>query len=286
MNSFPNAPEAPVLKQRLQRCLRIILISGLTAWSATTVSAAEGAEAPLLVLGVGDAISIQVYDRPELTTKAYISDDGTVPVPLAGSVQVANHSPSAAAENIAAAFRQQELLVDPQVTVFLVESRSQQISILGAVAEPGRFTVLSNTTVLDALAQAGGITEDGGATVVVVRTDESGDRIRHTVNLEALNRASTDEPAFTLRGGDQVFVPNAERFSIYGEINQPSIYRLEPNMTVVEAITRGGGITPRGSRNRIEIRRANSDGTFTTLDGSLDDIVKPDDVIRIKGRIF
>lgn len=286
MNSFPDATQTPTLIRRMQICLRIFLISGLTALSATTVSAAEAPDAPLLILGVGDAITIQVYDRPELTTKAYISDDGSVPVPLAGNVQVAGQSPSEAAQNIAAAFRKQELLVNPQVTVFLAESRSQQISILGAVAEPGRYAVLSNTTVLDALAQAGGITEDGGATVVVMRTAKSGDRKRHTVDIQALSRTSTDDPAFTLRGGDQVFVPNAERFSIYGEINQPNIYRLEPNMTVVEAITRGGGITPRGSRNRIEIRRANSDGSFTTYDASLDDVVKPDDVIRIKGRIF
>lgn len=265
-------------------------ISAVAADPASQSAAAEAGEtsqrAPLLILGVGDAVSVQVYGRPELATTTYISDDGSIPVPLAGDVQVAGQSPSKAAQSIATAFRQRDLLVNPQVTLFLVESRSQQVSVLGAVAEPGRFVVVSNTTVLDVLAQAGGITEEGGGTVVVMRPDESGELTRHTVNLQGLGQQSQEGPPLTLRGGDSIFVPTAEQFSIYGEVNQPNIYRLEPGMTVVEAITRGGGVTPRGSRNRIEIRRANGNGTFTTRGASLDDAVKPDDVIRIKGRIF
>ena len=93
-------------------------------------------------------------------------------------------------------------------------------------------------------------------------------------------------PTLLLRGGDSVFVPEAERFSIYGEVNSPDSYPLEPGMTVVEAISRGGGITPRGSRNRIEIRRARGDGEYVTHSVSLEDEVKPDDVIRVKGRWF
>lgn len=245
-----------------------------------------GARAPLLKLGVGDAVSIQVYGRPELATTAYISDDGTVPVPLAGPVRVLGQSPSRAAKSIAAAFRNRDLLVDPQVTVFLVESRSQQVSVLGAVAEPGRYVVMSNTTVLDVMAQAGGITEDGGTVVVVMRRGNDGRIKRYSIDIQGLGKRNSSPSLFTLRGGDSVVVPRAERFSIYGEVNQPDIYRLEPGMTVVEAITRAGGITPRGSRNRIEIRRSNADGTFTTRGASLDDVVEPDDVIRIKGRIF
>lgn len=265
-------------------------IAPLAAPPPSQSAAAKSGEAsqptPLLILGVGDAVSVKVYGRPELATTTYVSDDGSIPVPLAGDVQIAGQSPSKAAQSIAAAFRQRDLLVNPQVTVFLVESRSQQVSVLGAVAEPGRFVVTSNTTVLDVLAQAGGITEDGGNTVVVMRPDESGQPTRHTVNLQGFGQQNQDTPALTLRGGDSIFVPPAERFSIYGEVNQPNIYRLKPGMTVVEAITRGGGVTPRGSRNRIEIRRANGNGTFTTRDASLNDVVKPDDVIRIKGRLF
>ena len=109
------------------------------------------------------ASSFEVYGKPELSTTVYVSDDGTIPVPLAGGVQVAGQSPARAAQSIATAFRKGGLLVDPQVTVFLVQSRSQQVSVLGAVRTPGRFAVESRTTVLDVLAQAGGATGRTGA---------------------------------------------------------------------------------------------------------------------------
>jgi polysaccharide biosynthesis/export protein len=178
------------------------------------------------------------------------------------------------------------LLVDPQVTVFLVESRSQQVSVLGAVRSPGRYGVESNSTVLDVLAQAGGIADHGGTTVVVMRPDSTGQLTRHVTDLQGLGDNERALPLLTLRGGDSVFVPAAEQFSIYGEVGAPNIYRLDPGMTVVEAITRGGGVTPRGSRSRVEIRRAKADGSFETRSAALDDRVEANDVIRVKERLF
>lgn len=241
---------------------------------------------PLLMLGAGDAVSLQVYGRPELAGTSYVADDGTLHVPLVGPVQVAGLSPAAGGQRIAAAFTKGQLLVDPQVTLFVVESRSQQVSVLGAVRAPGRYGVMSNSTVFDVLAQAGGIAEEGGAQVIVLRTSEDGKPQRYLIDLGGLDEEAATLPTLTLRGGDSVFVPLAAQFSIYGEVNTPNLYRLTPGMTVVEAISLSGGLTPRGSRNRIEIRRRLPDGRYRTAGASLEDRVKPDDVIRIKERLF
>lgn len=273
----------------------MILVMGLLSTSmswaadgapAASVVATEESGAPLLMLGVGDAISVEVYGNDKLSTTGYVSDDGSIRMPLAGSVAVAGLSPSQAASRIAAAFRDGELLVDPQITVFLVESRSQQVSVLGAVQSPGRFTIQSNSTVLDVLAQAGGVAEEGGHSVVVVRQKEGGGTSRHNIDLQGLGEEGRSLPTLLLRSGDSIFVPEAQRFSIYGEINSPDSYRFVPGMTVVEAISRGGGVTPRGSRNRIELRRTEGAGDFSTRSASLDDEVQAGDVIRIKGRWF
>ena len=157
---------------------------------------------------------------------------------------------------------------------------------IGAVRTPGRFVVDSRMTVLDVLAQAGGVAENGGSTVVVMRSDKAGQVTRHIVDLRGLDESERALPTLTVRGGDAIFVPAAEQFSIYGEVNAPNSYRLEPGMTVVEAISRSGGVTPRGSRNRIEIRRAQPSGGFVTRSGSLDDVIQPNDVIRVKERLF
>ncbi len=240
----------------------------------------------LLSLGIADAVTVQVYGRPELTTTTYVADDGTIPVPLAGNVQVVGLSPAKAGARVADALREGKFLRDPQVTIVLAQFRGQQVSVLGAVRTPGRFVVEARTTVLDVLAQAGGTSENGADVVVLLRQDKSGKVIRTPINLRGLNQAGTALPTLTVRGGDSVFVPVAEQFYINGEVHAPNAYRLDPGMTVLQAIARGGGITRSGSSNRIEIKRRTADGTYVTRDGSLSDAVQANDVIRVKESFF
>lgn len=260
---------------------------GGLAGLATSPSEAAGNGAPLTTLGAGDAVSVQVYGRPELATTTTVAEDGSLTVPLAGAVPVAGLTPAKAGLRIAGAYRQGRYLVNPQVTVsFTQQARGQQVSVLGAVRTPGRFTVESNTTVLDVLAQAGGITEDGAGVVVLMRPDRAGKVTRYAIDLGGLTQAGRPVPTLTLRGGDSLFVPPAEQFYIHGEVRAPNMYRLEPGMTVVQAISRGGGVTPRGSENRIEIKRRRPDGTYVTSSANLGDTLQADDVIRVKERIF
>lgn len=249
-------------------------------------SAAATAPEPRLALGIGDAVTLQVYGRPELSTTTYVSDDGTIPVPLAGRVAVARLSPASAGQRVAAAFREGRYLVDPQVTLLITQFRSQQVSVLGAVRTPGRFVVESTTTVMDVLALAGGITDNGGRIAYLLRTDDHGAIERSAIDLDGLNRASIPLPTLNLHGGDAIFVPPAEQFYVYGEVQAPNMYRLEAGMTVVQALSRSGGITPRGSSRRIEIRRHQPDGSYVLRAADLADVVHADDVIRVKERIF
>lgn len=259
---------------------------GLAGLATAPAADTGGNGAPLVTLGAGDAVNVQVYGRPELTTTTNVADDGSITVPLAGAVPVAGLSPAKAGQRIAAAFRQGRYLVDPQVTVSFTQARGQQVSVLGAVKSPGRFTVESRTSVLDVLAQAGGITENGASVVVLLRPDRAGKVTRYAIDLKGLSQAKTALPTLTLRGGDSLFVPPAEQFFIHGEVRAPNMYRLEPGMTVVQAISRGGGVTPRGSDSRIEIKRRRPDGSYVTSSADLGDTLQADDVVRIKERIF
>lgn len=241
---------------------------------------------PLLQLGPGDAVSIKVFGRPELDTTTYISDDGTAPVPLAGSVSIGGLSPAQASARVADALREGQFLIDPQVTIFLVQFRSQQVSVLGHVQSPGRFPIESRVSVFDLIAQAGGTTEDGADVIYLLRPDADGTVQRHTVDLRALTGGGAPQAAPAVQGGDSIFVPRAGQFYIHGEVQTPNMYRLEHGMTVMQALSRGGGVTQRGSSNRVEIRRRDADGAFVTLRPELTDLVQADDVILIKERIF
>ena len=240
---------------------------------------------PLFKLGPGDAVSVQVFGQPGMSTTTYVTDQGTIDIPLAGPVKVEGLSPSKAAQRVQFALRDGQFLNDPHVTITLSSFKSQQVSVLGEVHTPGRFPIESRTTPLDLLAQSGGPTENASDIVYVLRPDGKGNVARYVVDLNEL-RAGGTLPQLALRGGDSLYVPKADQFYIYGEVHTPNMYRLEPGMTVLQAIARGGGITPRGSPSRIEVSRHTEDGKLVTVSVKPTDPVQPNDVIRVKERIF
>lgn len=251
------------------------------------VHAQPGADTarPLMQIGPGDSITISVYDQPDMTATVYVSDDGTVPVALAGPVHVAGLSPAGAAQAIEKALKDGKFFNDPHVTISIAQVRSQRVSVLGEVATAGRYPIDSKTTVFDLLAQAGGVKDTAANTIYLLR-NENGNTTRHPIDLRNISENSTANSTLSLQAGDTVLVPKAEEFYIYGEVSAPAKYRLEPNMTLVQAIVRAGGVTIRGSRNRVEIKRKLPNGETVSIKGKLDELIQPDDVIRVKESIF
>ena len=225
-------------------------------------------------LGVGDAIRVIVHQQPDLTTEARVSERGTVAMPLIGELKLAGLSPVDAAGAIAASFKKGGFLKNPQVTVAITTMRSKQVSVLGAVTRPGRYPLDDTSAKLaDVIAAAGGITPTGADPVTVIR-----DGKEHKVPVLG--------KAFDLKGGETIHVERAPVFYIYGEVTRSGAYRVEPNMTVMQAIAAGGGITPRGSDRRLKLRRADANGKLAETDANLRDLVKPDDVIYVKEALF
>jgi polysaccharide export outer membrane protein len=272
----------------------VLLFSGALACAApaTTPTATPppvgGAEHPLLQLGPGDQVKMEVFGRPEMDTTTYIADDGTVRVPLAGPVNINGLSPGEAGQKVEAALKTGQFLVDPHVTFTVLLSRSQRVSVLGEVHAPGRYPIEANTTVLDLIAQAGGATDKGSDTIYVLRPDGTGALRRIPVSLKGALDAKDTTPAVlqTLQGGDSIFIPVAEQFYIAGEVRQPAMYRLESGMTLTQAIARAGGVTEKGSTSRVSIKRHAANGDFVVLSGKPNEKIQPDDVITVKERIF
>lgn len=275
-----------------RECLAILLAGCIAAcWLPALSRAQTGSEAsrelhPLLQIGPGDSLMISVYDQPDMTATVYVSDDGTVPVALAGSVHVAGLSPAGAAKAIEKALRDGKYFNDPHVTITIVQGRSQRVSVLGEVATPNRYSIDSNTTIFDLLAQAGGVKETASSIIYLLRTDKDGHTARYPIDLRIVGDNPASVAAQSLQGGDSLFVPKADEFYIFGEVAAPAKYRLEPNMTIVQAIVRAGGVTARGSRKRIEVKRKGANGEISVLKGNPDDLVQPGDVIRVKESIF
>jgi polysaccharide export outer membrane protein len=224
-------------------------------------------------LGVGDAVRITVHQQPDLTTEARISERGTIVMPLVGEVKLAGLSQADAARAVAEGFKKGEFLKNPQVTVAVTTVRSKQVSVLGAVARPGRYPLDDTSLNLaDVIAAAGGISTTGADTVTVLADGKE-------------QKVDLFKP-YKLKGGETIHVERAPVFYVYGEVTRAGAYRVEPGMTVMQAIAAGGGITPRGSDRRVKLRRADGGGKMVERDARLNDVVKADDVIYVRESLF
>ena len=225
-------------------------------------------------LGVGDTVHITVFQQPDLTTDARISEKGTIGLPLVGETKLAGLTPAEASSHIAGALKKGQYLKNPQVTVALTTVRSRQVSVLGLVARPGRYPLDDTSTrVTDVIAAAGGIAAGGSETVTVIRGGKP-----QKVDILA--------KGFDLQNGDTVMVERAPVFYVYGEVMRGGAYPVSQNLTVMQAISLGGGISPRGSDRRVKLRRAGTDGKVVETDAKLQDPVQPDDVIFVKESLF
>jgi polysaccharide export outer membrane protein len=122
--------------------------------------------------------------------------------------------------------------------------------------------------------------------VIVIRRDPVGNIERHTVSLRGLEDGRESLLLLAPRGGDTVFVPEADQFYIYGAVHAPNRYRLEPDMTVLQAIALSGGLTDLATKRRMEVKRQTADGETVTERIELTDRVRADDVIYVKERFF
>ena len=179
--------------------------------------------------------------------------------------------------NQVAAFQSGELSLDVPIesgdVIFV--GRAPQFYIHGEVQRPGSFRLESNMSVAQALAIGGGVTARGSEREIrLTRRDLSG------------KPATTSAKINDLVLPDDVLVVGSAQFYIYGEVQRPGTFRVEPNMTVMQALAMGGGVTPRGTDRGMKLVRRDKAGKLVYYDAVLEDFIQPDDVIYVKERLF
>lgn len=237
-------------------------------------------------LGPGDSIKVQVYQSPDLTLEARVSESGVVNYPLVGRVNIGGLTIPDAESRIASALKRNNILKAPQVTINIVQVRGSQVAVLGQVNKPGRFPLEAmNVRVSDMVASAGGITPQGDDTVVVtgIRNRKP---FRKTIDTAQLFAGKGGSDDILVAPGDTIYVSKAPVYYIYGEAQKPGYYRVERNMTIMQAIAAGGGITPRGSQRRLSLTRTDTAGKVTELSPKLTDTIQAGDVLFVKESIF
>ena len=198
---------------------------------ATSFSFSEGSNLPVEKIGRDDLIGITVYDSPELTRTVRVDSDGNIRLPmLQKPIQVAGLYPSELENAITSALTDENVLVDPIVTVSVVEYRSRPITVVGAVKTPLTFQATGTVTLLDAISRAGGLAENAGAEILVTRqpsgmSDKSVTLVQR-IPVRALMEG--DNPALNpqLEGGEEVRVPEAGRVFVLGDVKKPGAFYI------------------------------------------------------------
>lgn len=268
----------------------------LIALAAVTRPVSADRQAGEYVLGPGDVLAITTWDQLDLSGKFTIAPDGTFAFPLVGKFQAGGRTARDIETEMKQRLRAERIFTDPQVTVVVDTYVSQRIFIVGEVRSAGSYPLRGETTLIEALAQAGSATAEAASDVLIVRSangnhragavlpTEATDAEIIRVDLTLLQRGDLSKNV-ALRNGDTIFVPRAENFFVFGQVRSPGQYVVRRGTTVMQALSLAGGITDRGALNRVKIVRVVS-GKKKEFKVKLTDEVLPGDTIVVPQRFY
>lgn len=228
-------------------------------------------------IGSGDLLHIDVFDVPELSRDVRVSDAGDISFPLIpGKIQASGLSTFQLEKSLEELLLENGLVSHPDVSVFIREQNSQPVSVVGAVAKPMVYQLIRPTTLLEILAQAGGISDDAGSVVLVTRpisgaptappvgarpADAAPDTQTMTIRLQDL--LESGDPSYNIQvfGGDVVSVPRAGIVYVLGAgIAQPGGYVIQGHgeqVTALKAVALAHGTTGYAKSDSAVILRTN-----------------------------
>jgi polysaccharide biosynthesis/export protein len=224
------------------------------------------------VLGAGDLIGITVFEANELNTESRISSRGVITMPLLGQIHLQGLTAMEAEEKIEQALIK-DYMHDANVTLFVKERVSQQITLVGAVARPGTYETKVTKRLLEVLSMAGGLTRAAGDTVYVTRQsrDREGNEV-YLVDMEQLLDEGRVEMNMYIRGGDVIFVPQSDIVQVEGAVWQPGPVKIDGSLTIDEAIAAAGGLAQYADEDDIKLIRKDREGKRQIIQLSMKDI--------------
>lgn len=154
------------------------------------------------VIGAQDLLEITVFNVPELSKSLQVAETGTINFPLLGAVAVAGKTARQVEQDIAARLGA-EYLQNPQVTVYVKENNSRNITISGAVRAPGVYPLETRTSLLQAIAIAGDFDESAEPNVLILRGPGGGQSAAR-FDIRKIQKGQMADPI--LRAGDRVVV--------------------------------------------------------------------------------
>ncbi|WP_136808698.1 polysaccharide biosynthesis/export family protein [Desulfosediminicola flagellatus] len=206
-------------------------------------------------LGAGDLLSIKVFESSDLDSEVRVSSRGYINVPLLGDVKVKNLSLAEAEQKIETLYKK-DFIHDPHVSVYIQEHVSKQITIVGAVEQPGTFRFVAQRRLLDVLALGQGLRDNAASYAYLTREDQkTGVSHNYMIDLDDLVKNGNMAQNHVIAGGDVIYIPESGQCFVDGAVRKPGIYAIRSNMTVTEAVTLAGGLARWADDDKIKLIR-------------------------------
>ena len=255
-------PRGSNVREKCGLMMALLVIAAATLPGQALIPGAQaemGANLPALPIGPNDLLAISVYAAPELTRTVRVSAEGLIRLPmLHEKIEAQGLMPAELETRIAAVLSEEEILVEPVVTVAIAEYHSRPISVAGAVKTPLTFQAAGRTTLLEALTRAQGLTEEAGSEILVTRPSKTGEPALLTrIPVKGLIDAADPQWNIALEGGEEVRVPQAGRVFVVGNVKRPGAFRVDEGagMTVLKALAMAEGLMPYATKEAYIYRR-------------------------------
>lgn len=158
------------------------------------------------IIGADDVLAINVWKEPEVSRTVPVRSDGKISVPLAGEVQASGETPRQLEKELAT--KLQSFISEPEVTVIVTEVKSQKFNILGMVTKPGSYPLTNSSTVLDAIALAGGFRDFAKQkSIYILRQNSDGGQSRLPFNYKDVIKGKNSAQNIKLQPRDTIVVP-------------------------------------------------------------------------------
>jgi polysaccharide export outer membrane protein len=248
-------------------------------------------------IGPRDLVEIRVFEMQELNNELRVSEDGTINLPPIGELAVAGKTEAQVAQNLKTLL-ETKYANHATVDVKVKEFRARPISVIGAVRSPGNLAFSGRWTLLEALTAAGGVGENHGKMLYVLRRADNGLSDQIAISLDDLLERADPRANIPLLANDLINVPTAVDVTIYclGELARPGAisFKSTDHITLLAAIARAGGLTDRASKT-IHIKRAEATAGAPEIEADYKRILAgkdrdvelhPGDVIVVKESFF
>lgn len=236
-------------------------------------------------LGTGDYVKVMVYGDEHLTREVRIADKGILSFPLIGEVQVDGLTTVEAERKIASMLQSGGFMTTAQVSIVVTQFMSKTVSVLGGVLKPGRYAVTRKSSVLDIIAEAGGLSQEGSEIVTLVRGDT-----QKTYDISDIVQLKVAPNEIEVIGNETIYVGTKD-VSIVGQVLRPGKFSIQGGARkLTDFLSLAGGVAETAgemvvystkSSGTTVTEQINIDELFMSPESGINKVMQPGDLVYI-----